>query len=346
MRVLVTGGCGYIGSHTIVDLLQNGHQVVCLDNCSRASKAAISRIEKITGVRVPFLHMNLEDPRLPVFLSLYSRIDAVIHFAAFKAVGESVQSPLMYYDNNLRPLVNLLHTCDVRGIKNVVFSSSCTVYGEPDAIPVSEDTAIKPASSPYGATKQMGERILTDWANRPSANVKVSLLRYFNPAGAHPSANLGEETADAPQNLTPVLVQVAAGLRPELQVFGGDYPTRDGSCVRDFIHVCDIATAHRKALEYMLDGRQEEAVSVFNLGAGAGVTVLEAVRAFEMATGLSVPHRIGGRRPGDVSAIYGDNTKAREMLGWTLQYGLEDIMRTAWTYALRQKEEAEQQRQT
>ena len=342
MRILVTGGCGYIGSHTIVDLLQNGHTVICLDNCSRASTATIDRIKKITGVRVPFLHMNLEDPRLFVFLSLYQPIDAVIHFAAFKAVGESVQNPLMYYDNNLRPLINLLHACDKRGIKNVVFSSSCTVYGEPDAIPVSEDTQIKPASSPYGATKQMGERILTDWANRLSANVKVSLLRYFNPAGAHPSADLGEETADAPQNLTPVLVQVAAGKRPELQVFGGDYPTRDGSCVRDFIHVCDIAAAHRKALEYMLDGRQEEPVSIFNLGAGQGVTVLEAVHAFDAATGLPVSHRIVDRRPGDVSAIYGDNTKAREVLGWTLQYGMEDIMRTAWAYFLKCREETEE----
>jgi UDP-glucose 4-epimerase len=331
MRVLVTGGCGYIGSHTIVDLLQNGHQVICLDNCSRASSTAIDRIEKITGVRVPLIHMNMCDKMFIATLFMYAPFDAVIHFAAYKAVGESVQRPLAYYENNMQSLLNLLTACDTFDIKNIIFSSSCTVYGEPDKIPVTEGTPIKPASSPYGATKQMGEQILSDCAKKPGSAIKACLLRYFNPAGAHPSGLLGEESTDSPQNLTPVLVQVAAGRRPELQVFGGDYPTPDGSCVRDFIHVCDIAVAHRLALEYMARS-QSEPVSVFNLGAGVGVSVLEAIQAFEEATGVLVPHKIVGRREGDVSAVYGDNAKARATLGWKIQYSLKDIMRTAWEY--------------
>jgi UDP-glucose 4-epimerase len=216
------------------------------------------------------------------------------------------------------------------------------VYGEPESIPVNEDTPIKPATSPYGATKQMGERILTDWA--ANSDARVCLLRYFNPAGAHPSGLLGEETTDAPQNLTPVLVHVAAGKRPELQVFGGDYPTRDGSCMRDFIHVCDIAVAHRLALEKM--ECQCEPVSVFNLGAGVGTTVLEAVRAFEEATGITIPYTIADRRPGDVSAIYGDNTKARTELGWNLQFGIQEIMRDAWLFYSNTVKAQQEEKQT
>jgi UDP-glucose 4-epimerase len=334
MRVLVTGGCGYIGSHTIVALLQRGHSVVCLDNCSRASEGAIDRIQSVTGVRVPFINMDLCDPRLLTILRMYRGIDAVIHFAAFKAVGESTAQPLMYYDNNLRSLTNLLCACQALGIHRIVFSSSCTVYGEPDSIPVTESAPIKPAISPYGATKQMGERILTDFVARPGATEKVCLLRYFNPAGAHPSGLLGEESTGAPQNLTPILVDVAAGRRAEISVFGGDYPTRDGTCIRDFIHVCDIASAHCLALEKM---PAEPGVSVYNLGAGRGVTVLEAVAAFEAATGVLIPYKIVDRRTGDVSAVYGDNTKARAELGWTLEYSLEDIMRTSWAYEQRKR---------
>ncbi len=337
MRVLVTGGCGYIGSHTIVELLQHGHDVICLDDCSRASQKALDRIEAITGKRVPFIRMNLCDKLFIPTIYMYAPYDAVIHFAAYKAVGESVQQPLKYYENNLHSLMNILHACDTYRIKHLIFSSSCTVYGEPDQIPVTETTPIKPASSPYGATKQMSERILSDYATRPGSHMKACLLRYFNPAGAHPSGLLGEETTDAPQNLTPVLVQVADGRRPELQVFGGDYPTRDGSCMRDFIHVCDIAVAHRLALEYIATGH--EPVSVFNLGAGVGTTVLEAIRAFEEVNRMTIPYKIVDRRPGDVSAIYGDNTKARAVLGWNLQYGIREIMRDAWLYYInRQKQ--------
>ena len=331
MRILVTGGCGYIGSHTIVELLNNGHTVVCIDSCTRSSPAVLEKIKALTGVDVQFhkvdmtVRMDLEW----VFLR-HGAFDGVIHFAAFKSVGESVANPLMYYENNLCSLLNLLHCCTSYNVKKIVFSSSCTVYGEPDSMPVTEITPLKPAMSPYGATKQICERILTDFVGRAGGNSCVCLLRYFNPAGAHPSLLLGEMPQDAPLNLVPVLVDVATGRRSVLTIFGGDYPTRDGTCVRDYIHVCDIARAHMLALEYMI--RTEKSLSVFNLGAGNGSTVLEAVHAFIKANNVPVPHLIADRRPGDVSAIYADNTLASTELGWHIQYTLEDIMKTAWGF--------------
>ncbi len=331
MRILVTGGCGYIGSHTIVELLNNGHTVICVDSCVRSSPNTLKRVEAITGKTVEFhnVDMTIYNDLEWVFLR-HGAFDGVIHFAAFKAVGESVANPLMYYENNVISLLNLLRCCVSYNVKNIVFSSSCTVYGEPDTIPVTENTSIKPAVSPYGATKQMCERILTDFIGRAGGYESVCLLRYFNPAGAHPSLLLGECSQDTPLNLVPVLVDVAAGKRPKLTIFGGDYATRDGTCVRDYIHVCDIARAHMLALEYMTTA--EKRLSIFNLGAGKGTTVLEAVETFQRVNDISVPYVIDNPRPGDVSAIYSDNRHACETLGWSLKYNLEDIMCTAWGF--------------
>lgn len=334
MRILVTGGCGYIGSHTIVELLNNNHTVVCVDSCVRSSPDTLKRVEAITGKKVEFhnVDMTLYNDLEWVFLR-HGAFDGVIHFAAFKAVGESVANPLMYYENNIISLLNLLRCCISYNIKNIVFSSSCTVYGEPDSIPVTENTPIKPAISPYGSTKQMCERILTDFIGRAGGSESVCLLRYFNPAGAHPSLLLGESSQDSPQNLVPILVEVAAGKRPRLNIFGGDYPTRDGTCVRDYIHVCDIARAHMLALLYM--ERTKKRLSVFNLGAGKGATVLEAVDTFQRVNDISVPYSIVDRRPGDVSAVYADTSYALSELGWSIEYTLEDIMLTAWGYYIK-----------
>lgn len=331
MKILVTGGCGYIGSHTIVDLVEAGYDVVNIDNCSRGSLDTLESIKHVTGKDI--IHYTIDMLNIEAMYSIFRThpdIAGVIHFAAYKAVGESVAEPLLYYKNNVVALLNLLDCCDKFRVKHIVFSSSCTVYGQPDVIPVTEQTPQKPAESPYGATKQMCERILKDFVGRPENKQRVCLLRYFNPAGAHPSGKLGEKPVGPPQNLAPVLLEAAAGARPALKVFGGDYPTCDGTCVRDYIHVCDIATAHRCAVEYIQT--QKDNVSVFNLGAGAGVTVKQAIAAFERATGVPVPHTIVDRRPGDVCAIYANNAYACDTLGWKLKYNLEDIMRTAWNF--------------
>jgi UDP-glucose 4-epimerase len=332
MKVLVTGGSGYIGSHTILDLVENGHIVVCIDNCMRSRTDTIARIEGYTEKSIPQYRIDLTDREaLAVVFEDHPDIEQVIHFAAVKAVGESVANPLLYYHNNLGSLMNLLFYCkNAAALKRIVFSSSCTVYGTPDSIPVMEETPQKPAESPYGATKQMAERILTDYA-AATPNQQVCLLRYFNPGGAHPSAVIGEDLIPGlpAANLIPLIVNTAAGLRSKpLQIYGTDYPTRDGTCIRDFIHVCDIATAHRLAIEY----NQEDRVNILNLGAGRDITVLEAVSAFERVTGVLVPRELAVRRPGDVAAIYADNTKACEQLGWVLRYDLNEIMSSAWRY--------------
>jgi UDP-glucose 4-epimerase len=332
MKILVTGGSGYIGSHTILDLIQNGHTVVCVDNCMRSRADTIERLEKYANTQIDHYRTDMTDQdALHNVFDLNPDIDHVIHFAAVKAVGESVANPLLYYHNNLVSLLNLLECCKTAPtLKRIVFSSSCTVYGTPDAIPVTETTPQKPAESPYGATKQMAERILTDYS-AATPGQQICLLRYFNPGGAHPSAVIGEDLIPGlpAANLIPLIVNTAAGLRAKpLQIYGTDYHTRDGTCIRDFIHVCDIATAHRLAIEY----EQREHVNIFNLGAGHDITVLEAISAFERVTGVSVPRESVERRSGDVAAIYADNKKAREQLGWTLEYTLDDIMRTAWKY--------------
>lgn len=337
-KILVTGGCGYIGAHTIVDLIENGYDVISIDNNSRSTPQLLAGIEKITGKKVKNYKVDLcsYDDTVAVFQENRD-IAAIIHFAAYKAVGESVQEPLLYFENNLLSLVNLLKCAKEFDVPHFVFSSSCTVYGNPDHIPVTEETPQKTAESPYGATKQMGERIIEDFAK--TGFVKSILLRYFNPVGAHPSIAIGELPLGKPANLVPAITQTAIGKLPAMQVFGTDYDTRDGSCLRDFIHVSDIAHAHTLAVNYMLAGKNTENVEIFNLGTGNGVTVLEAIKAFEAVSGVKLNYTLGPRRPGDVIAIYANNDKAVRDLGWTIRYNLEDMMRTAWAWELRLKED-------
>lgn len=337
-KILVTGGCGYIGAHTIVDLLENGYEVISIDNNSRSTPQLLVGVEKITSKKVKNYKVDLcsYDDTVAVFQENRD-VAAIIHFAAYKAVGESVSEPLMYFENNLQSLVNLLKCTKEFNIPHFVFSSSCTVYGNPDHIPVTEETPQQPAESPYGATKQMGERIINDFAH--TGSLKSILLRYFNPVGAHPSIAIGEVPLGRPANLVPAITQTAIGKLPAMQVYGDDYPTRDGSCLRDFIHVSDIAHAHTLAVNYMLDGKLKSNVDVFNLGTGNGVTVLEAIKAFEAVSGVKLNYAIGPRRPGDVVAIYANNDKAVNELGWNIQYNLDDMMRTAWEWELRLRDD-------
>ena len=338
--ILVTGGCGYIGSHTLVDLLENGFDVISIDDLSRSSEYALAGIEKITGKKVKNYKVDLKnfDETLAVFQENDS-IAGIIHFAAYKAVGESVEESLLYYENNLFSLINLLKCAAEFDVPHFVFSSSCTVYGNPASIPVTESTPIQPAESPYGATKQMGETIVRDmFSNNGGAAI---LLRYFNPVGAHPSALIGETPLGKPQNLVPAITQTAIGKLPTMKVFGNDYPTRDGSCIRDYIHVCDIAHAHTLALQYLQANKQTDNCEVFNLGTSNGITVLEAIRTFEEVTGRSLAYSMGARRPGDVMAIYANNEKAVQQLGWSIRYDLKEMMRTAWNWELAIKETEE-----
>jgi UDP-glucose 4-epimerase len=329
--ILVTGGCGYIGAHTIVDLLENGFEVVSADNLSRASEHSLSGIEKITGKKIKNYCVDLTDAKATenIFIENPSII-GIIHFAAYKAVGESVEKPLEYYENNIFSLVHLLKMAVKYNAKHFIFSSSCTVYGNPDAIPVTEQTELKPAASPYGATKQIGETIVRDTAFvQPLSTI---LLRYFNPVGAHPSTAIGELPIGRPQNLVPAITQTAIGKLDTMHVYGDDYDTRDGSCIRDYIHVCDIAHAHTLALQYSIKNNQVKSCEVFNLGTGNGITVLEAIKAFEKVAGVSLNYKIGPRRAGDIVAIYANNDFAVKKLGWEIKYSLEDMMRTAWAW--------------
>lgn len=333
-KILVTGGCGFIGAHTVVDLIENGFDVISIDDNSRSSTALLDGIERITGKRVKNYKVNLcqFDETKAVFEE-NTDIAGVIHFAAYKAVGESVEKPLLYYENNMFGLVNLLKCVTEAGIPNFVFSSSCTVYGSPDSIPVTEESPEKPAESPYGATKQMGERIIRDVAHLGKLN--VILLRYFNPVGSHPSIEIGELPLGKPANLVPAITQTAIGKIEKMFVHGTDYPTRDGSCVRDYIHISDIAHAHTLALQFLQDGKNQSSVEIFNLGTGNGVTVLEAIQTFEKVSGRKLNYETGPRRPGDVVAIFANNEKAVGELGWELKYNLEDMMRTAWEWELK-----------
>lgn len=337
-KILVTGGCGYIGSHTIVDLLQNGFDVISIDNNSRSSVALLKGIRQITSKEIKNYKVDLcnFDETCAVFQE-NPDICGIIHFAAYKAVGESVEKPLMYFENNLFSLVNILKCAEEFHIPHFIFSSSCTVYGNPDEIPVTEQSPVKAAESPYGATKQMGEQMVADTSR--ISEMKSVLLRYFNPVGAHPSADIGELPIGKPQNLVPAITQTAIGKIQQLTVHGNDYDTRDGSCIRDYIHVCDVAHAHTLALQYLRDEKNDSAVSIFNLGTGNGVTVLEAVNAFEKVTELKLNYKIGGRRPGDVVAVYADNSLAKETLKWEPQFSLDDMMKTAWKWELRLKED-------
>jgi len=330
-KILVTGGCGYIGAHTIVDLIENGFDVVSVDNNSRSNTRLLEGVEKITGKKVKNYKVDLcnFDDTHAIFAE-NEDIAGVIHFAAYKAVGESVEKPLMYFDNNVVSLINLLKCIEEYKTPYFVFSSSCTVYGNPDQIPVTEETPQKPAESPYGVTKQMGEKMIEEYSKKATTN--SVLLRYFNPAGAHPTTLLGEYNIEKPQNLTPVITQTAIGKIPQMQVFGNDYPTRDGSCVRDFIHICDLANAHTLALKFMIDNKQSSNCEVFNLGTGEGITVLEAIKAFEKVNGIALNYVIGPRRPGDVVAIYANKDKAENLLGWKPRFSLDDIMKSAWLW--------------
>ena len=339
-KILVTGGCGFIGSHTIVDLVENGFDVISIDDNSRSSAYIIDAIEKITGKKIKNYKVDLKDynDTLAIFQE-NEDIAGIIHFAAYKAVGESVAEPLKYYENNMFSLINILKCVQEFNIPHFVFSSSCTVYGNPDEIPVTEESAIKQAESPYGATKQMGEEMIKHQVNATGLN--AILLRYFNPVGAHPSTLLGELPIGKPANLVPAITQSAIGKIPELTVFGDDYDTRDGSCIRDFIHVSDIAHAHTLAIKYLVKEKNKTNCDIFNLGTGNGVTVLEAIKAFEEVSEMKLNYKIGPRRPGDVVAIYANNSLAVDELGWEIKYNLHDMMRTAWKWELKIKEDEE-----
>lgn len=338
--ILVTGGCGFIGSHTIVDLLENGYDVISIDDNSRSTDIAIAGIEKITGKKIKNYLVDLKnyDETRAVFQE-NENIAGIIHFAAYKAVGESVEQPILYYENNLFGLINLLKCVTEFNVPNFVFSSSCTVYGNPDAIPVTEQSPTKEAESPYGATKQMGERIIKDFTQTQTTT--AILLRYFNPVGAHPTNYLGELPLGKPMNLVPVITQTGIGKLPKMFVYGTDYDTRDGSCVRDYIHVCDIAHAHTLAIEYLMNAKNKTKCDVFNLGTGNGVTVLEAIEMFEKISGVKLNYETGPRRAGDVVAIYANNECAVNELGWKIEYNLEAMMKTAWDWELKLKKEAD-----
>lgn len=329
--VLVTGGAGYIGSHTIVDLIEKGFTVISADNLSNADGSAYQGIEEITGVAIKRYEIDLCNPELTDQLFAENPdISAVIHFAALKAVGDSVKQPILYFRNNLNSLLNILDACRTYEVNQLIFSSSCTVYGNAQDLPVTELTPEQEAESPYGRTKQFGEKMIRD--SIQGTEVHAISLRYFNPAGAHPSAKLGESPLNKPQNLVPVITGVASGKIEKLTVFGDDYDTRDGSCVRDYIHVMDLARAHTLAVERLAKGSAKESFEVFNLGIGEGATVLEAITAFERSTGQTLNYIIGDRRPGDIVAVYSDLSKARTVLGWNPQYDINDIMKTAWEW--------------
>ena len=337
-KILVTGGAGYIGSHTAVELQNAGYEVVIIDNLSNSNRDVIDGIERITGIRPAFVEMDMQDKeKLQQLFENHPGIKGVINFAASKAVGESVKKPLLYYRNNLVTLLNLLDLMPQYGVEALVFSSSCTVYGQPDNMPVDETAPIKPAMSPYGNTKQICEEIITDTVHA-GAPFKSILLRYFNPVGAHPSAEIGELPLGVPQNLLPFVTQTAIGIREQQSVFGDDYDTPDGSCIRDYIHVVDLAKAHVKAVDRMLENKSEEAVEIFNLGTGRGVSVLELIKTFEEVTGVKLNYKIAERREGDITQVWANPEKANRVLGWKAEETLADTLASAWKWQLRLRE--------
>ena len=331
-KILVTGGTGYIGSHTVVELQNVGFEVIIVDNLSNSNIDVLNGIENITGIRPAFENIDCVDyVSLDRMFDKYPNIEAIIHFAASKAVGESVEKPLMYYRNNLVSLINILQLMPIHKINNIVFSSSCTVYGQPDELPVTENAPIKPALSPYGNTKQIGEEIIRDtiYANPFYQSI---ILRYFNPIGAHASAEIGELPNGVPNNLLPFVTQTAIGLRKQLQVFGNDYNTPDGSCIRDYIHVVDLAKAHVVAVQRMLNKQSQSNLETFNLGTGRGLSVLEILESFEKVNGVKVPYRIVDRREGDIEKVWAEPSYANEVLGWTATETVEETLRSAWAW--------------
>ncbi|MDR9373900.1 MAG: UDP-glucose 4-epimerase GalE [Schleiferiaceae bacterium] len=330
-KIIVTGGLGFIGSHTVVELLEAGHDPVIVDNLSNSSASVLERIENITGQKPLFLQLDLKQKQQVT--RLFDQVpdpDGLIHFAAYKAVGESTEKPLAYYENNLGTLIYLLQALRDRQLSNLIFSSSCTVYGQAEKLPITEDSPVVPAESPYGNTKQIGEEIIQD-ACRAHGLQGIS-LRYFNPIGAHPSAEIGELPLGVPLNLVPFVTQTGIGLREQLSVFGTDYPTRDGTAIRDYIHVVDLAKAHVTAVERLVAGDNHQAYEYFNLGTGTGSTVLEVIQAFEKVAGKPLNYKTVARRPGDVTEAYADTTKANQILGWTAQKTMEDALADAWRW--------------
>lgn len=331
-RILVTGGTGYIGSHTVVALFEAGYEPVIIDNLSNSEESVLDGVQKITGIRPEFHCFDLcDEAKTRDFFNTQSNLSGIIHFAAYKAVGESVEKPLMYYHNNLTSLINVLKGAAEKHIPAFVFSSSCTVYGQPDVLPVTEEAPIKPALSPYGNTKQICEEIIRDFSACQEA-LQCILLRYFNPVGAHPSAEIGELPVGVPNNLVPFITQTAAGVREQLKVFGNDYNTPDGTAIRDYIDVVDLAKAHVKALDRLLQHKNETPVEVFNLGTGKGLSVLEVITAFEKANNLKVNYTIAPRRAGDIEKVWADTARANQVLGWKAEKPLEETMKSAWAW--------------
>ncbi|WP_024771704.1 UDP-glucose 4-epimerase GalE [Aquimarina macrocephali] len=332
MKILVTGGLGFIGSHTVVELQNKGYEVVVIDNCSNSSPDVIKGICEITGKDLVFEKFDLrEKDKVQEFFKRHNDIEGVIHFAASKAVGESVEKPLLYYENNLSTLVYILQQLADKASASFIFSSSCTVYGQADELPITEDAPVKTAESPYGNTKQIGEEIIRDTCKVHPA-LKAIALRYFNPIGAHPSAEIGELPIGVPQNLIPFITQTAIGLREQLSVFGDDYPTSDGTCIRDYIHVVDLAKAHVVALQRLLDGKNASNYEVFNVGTGTGSSVLEVIQSFEKVSKEKLNYKIVERREGDITAAYADTTKANNELGWKAKSSLDDSLTSAWKW--------------
>lgn len=339
--ILVTGGTGFIGSHTVVELQQAGYNVVIIDNLSNSKADVVDGIEKITGIRPAFENVDCCDMKsMENVFNKYNSIKGIIHFAASKAVGESVQKPLLYYRNNILSLINILELMSQRGVKGIIFSSSCTVYGQPspENLPVTENAPIQKALSPYGNTKQINEEIIQDYIHS-GAPIKSIILRYFNPIGAHPTAHIGELPNGVPMNLIPFVTQTAIGIRKQLKIFGNDYNTPDGTCIRDYIYVVDLAKAHVKAMERILEDKGTDSVEIFNIGTGRGVSTLEVVEGFEKATGVKVNWEYAPRREGDIEKVWADPAKANNVLGWKAETSLEDTLRSAWKWQVKLDEE-------
>lgn len=339
--ILVTGGTGFIGSHTVVELQQAGYNVVIIDNLSNSKADVVDGIEKITGIRPAFENVDCCDMKsMENVFNKYNSIKGIIHFAASKAVGESVQKPLLYYRNNILSLINILELMSQHGVKGIIFSSSCTVYGQPspENLPVTENAPIQKALSPYGNTKQINEEIIQDYIHS-GAPIKSVILRYFNPIGAHPTAHIGELPNGVPMNLIPFVTQTAIGIRKQLKIFGNDYNTPDGTCIRDYIYVVDLAKAHVKAMERILEDKGTDSVEIFNIGTGRGVSTLEVVEGFEKATGVKVNWEYAPRREGDIEKVWADPEKANNVLGWKAETSLEDTLRSAWKWQVKLDEE-------
>jgi UDP-glucose 4-epimerase len=331
MKILVTGGLGFIGSHTVVELQNAGYEVVIIDNLSNSSEVVVDGIFAITGILPLFENIDLRDKNSVIdFFQRHSDINNIIHFAASKAVGESVANPLLYYENNIASLVYILQELEKKHEANFIFSSSCTVYGQAETMPITENSPVQPALSPYGNTKQIGEEIITDVTK--VSNIKAILLRYFNPIGAHPSINIGELPIGVPQNLVPFITQTGLGIRKELMVYGNDYPTPDGTCIRDYIHVVDLAKAHVIALERLINKENAAVVETFNLGTGTGSSVLDVINSFEKVSGTKLPYSIVDRREGDVTIAYANTDKAKSVLGWKTQSSLDEAVASAWEW--------------